>query len=233
MADLSKFLEYAKSFFLQRAAGYCLIILSSLFVLVPLGDLNTKFDRKCLLYSDVAYELVNDTISGKPHSVLFKIRFGNSSVCEYNIAISAIFSLIYALAMVVVYIFLYIKERGNKATDLGQTAFLVHGIVEVVVAVMMLVSACTISHGFTMLCSDMTDTSAVPVFTIDRCSVAQNHDWRGYDGSNFYVCLAVATAGSWFQFVFWTLQSAFVVWKLWRLNMLPVLPDCMKPGSSA
>ena len=42
MADLSKFVEYAKSFFLQRAAGYCLIVLSSLFVIAPLGVLQVR-----------------------------------------------------------------------------------------------------------------------------------------------------------------------------------------------
>ena len=49
MADLSKFVEYAKSFFLQRAAGYCLIVLSSLFVVAPLGVLQVRLGVLLLL----------------------------------------------------------------------------------------------------------------------------------------------------------------------------------------
>ena len=52
-------------------------------------------------------------------------------------------------------------------TDLGQVLFLVHGLVEVVVTVLMLVSACTISHGFTSLCSDITDTK-LSAFQVER-----------------------------------------------------------------
>ena len=51
--------------------------------------------------------------------------------------------------------------------DLGQVLFLVHGLVEVVVMVLMLVSACTISHGFTSLCSDITDTK-LSAYQVER-----------------------------------------------------------------
>ncbi|KAK7104948.1 transmembrane protein 179-like [Littorina saxatilis] len=229
MADLSKFTEYAKSFFLQRAAGYCFIILASLFVLCPLGVLQTEFDDNCLLYSEVHYELFNKSVGGM---VVWRMKFGPQSVCQYNLAVSAIFSLIYALVMVLGYIFLYIRDREKNEIDLGQIAFLVHGVLEVVVVVLMLVSACTISHGFTTLCDQFTDTG-LRGYTVDSCSHVQTHNWRGYDATNFFVCLAVATAGSWFQFIFWLLQTVFVLWKLWRLNMLPVLPEWMKRGSSA
>ena len=74
--------------------------------------LQTKFDDKCLLYSDVVYEYYN-TSTG-PHSVIFRIRFGPQSVCEYNLAVSALFSLIYSLIMIGVYIFIYFREKNNK-----------------------------------------------------------------------------------------------------------------------
>ena len=51
--------------------------------------------------------------------------------------------------------------------DLGQVLFLVHGLVEVVVMVLMLVSACTISHGFSSLCSDITDTK-LSAYQVER-----------------------------------------------------------------
>nr|KAG5712004.1 hypothetical protein BaRGS_026445 [Batillaria attramentaria] len=229
MADLTKFVEYAKSFYLQRVAVYSLIVLSSFFVIIPMGLLQTNFDNNCLLYADVAYEYDN---TSHPY-VYFKIRFGPASVCEYSLGLSALFSLIYPLAMIGGYLFIYVKDKGENKRDLAQLAFLVHILVEVVVSLFMLVSACTISAGFTDLCDDITNTG-VAQYRVDSCSDAQNfHDWRGYDGSNFHECLSVATAGSWFQFVFWLLLAVFGVWKLWRLNMLPVLPDWMKPGSSS
>ncbi|XP_076464061.1 transmembrane protein 179B-like [Babylonia areolata] len=230
MADLSKFVEYAKSFFLQRAAGYCLIVLSSLFVIAPLGVLQTQLDQQCLLYADVVHELQNVSAGALPRGS-FRFRFGPPSVCEYSLAVSALFSLLYPLVMIGVHVFAFLREKRNKDTDLGQVWFLVHGVVEVVVVVLVLVSACTISHGFTSLCSDITDVQILSR-QLDKCSDAQQYKWGDYDVSNFYVCLSVATAGSWFQFVFWLLQAAFVMWKLWRLNMLPVCPDWMKPGSS-
>lgn len=234
MADLTKFVEYAKSFYLQRVAVYSVIVLTSFFVIVPLGILQTKFDRNCLLYADVTYEPYSSTTTSTQF-VLFKIQFGPTSVCEYNLGMSALFSLIYALAMIAGYLFIYVKDKGDNKMDLAHVAFLVHIVLEVVVMVMMLVSACTISHGFRELCEDITNPNTnIPNHRVESCTDAQKfHDWRNFDGSNFHDCLACATAGSWFQFVCWLLQAAFGVWKLWRLNMLPVLPAWFKPGSSS
>ena len=74
--------------------------------------LQTKFDQKCLLYSDVVYEYYNN--SAGLHSAVFRVRFGPQSVCEYNLAVSALFSLIYPLVMIGVYIFIYVREKDNK-----------------------------------------------------------------------------------------------------------------------
>lgn len=42
MVDFSKLLEYAKSFYLQRVLGYCVVLITSLFVIVPLGLLQVS-----------------------------------------------------------------------------------------------------------------------------------------------------------------------------------------------
>ncbi|KAL8614852.1 hypothetical protein ACOMHN_063202 [Nucella lapillus] len=211
---------------------------------------STQLDEQCLLYADVVHKQANNSNGNNNSSsnnsisttaasrgvqqgggLVAHLQFGSPSVCEYSLAVSALFSLIYSLAMVGVYLYGFRRERKNKDTDLGQVWFLVHGVVEVGVVVLMLVSACTVSHGFTTLCTHIAD-APLPGYQLDSCSDAQDFQWANYDISNFYVCLSVATAGSWFQCLFWLLQAVFGTWKLWRLNMLPVLPDWLKPGSS-
>lgn len=228
MADLTKLTQLAKSFCLQRVLLYSLIILSCFFLVIPLGLLQTSFDGNCLLYADFVYEHTNSS-----QYVFFKLRFGPSSVCDYSLGLSVLFSLIYALFMIGGYLFIYFKDRRQNKMDLAHMGFLVHVLVEILVSLLVLVSACTISGGFKDLCDDITNTN-VPQFQVHSCSDAQNfHDWRGFDGDNFHKCLSVALAGSWFQFVFWLLQTGLGLWKLWRLNMLPVLPDWIKPRSSS
>ncbi|KAK7504317.1 hypothetical protein BaRGS_00004621 [Batillaria attramentaria] len=51
MADLTKFVEYAKSFYLQRVAVYSLIVLSSFFVIIPMGLLQVSDARACVCVS--------------------------------------------------------------------------------------------------------------------------------------------------------------------------------------
>ncbi|PVD26490.1 hypothetical protein C0Q70_14167 [Pomacea canaliculata] len=182
----------------------------------------TKFNKNCVLYSDVVYEHYNET---NDNNVYFRIRFGASSVCNYNLAVTAIFSIIYSSAMIAGYIFIYFRDKGDKKIDLAHIAFLIHCLTEMAVALLMLVLACMVSAGFTHLCKGITSGP----YSVPSCSHAEKFkDWRGHDATNFYTCLAVATAGAWFQFVFWLLQGLFGVWKLWRLNMLPVLPDWLK-----
>ncbi|KAL8608253.1 hypothetical protein ACOMHN_042120 [Nucella lapillus] len=104
-------------------------------------------------------------------------------------------------------------------------------VLEVAVVVLMVVSACTVSHGFAVLCDDVTDTG-IAIFQVDRCYQAQRHNWRGFDASNFFICLAVATAGCWAQTVLWAFQALLVLKKLWRLHILPSLTDWMKESDS-
>ncbi|XP_076442539.1 uncharacterized protein LOC143281288 [Babylonia areolata] len=230
---MCQLVDLAHNFLLRRAVGYGLIVLSSLFVLIPMGVLQTKFGRECLLYSDVVYEYFRSP-GGRPDSVLFRVRFGPQSMCQYTVAVSALFSLIFSLVVGAVYAVFFQRERASKeasAVLTGQGVMVAQGVVEVVVAVLMLVSACTVSHGFASLCGGVTDTG-IAIFQVPRCSEAQRYNWRGFDASNFVVCLAVATAGCWLQFTLWSLQAALELREIWRLHILPSLPDWVKDPDS-
>ncbi|XP_067680389.1 transmembrane protein 179-like [Haliotis asinina] len=220
MAD---FTELVKQFHLQRAFLYGFIILSSFFVFAPLGDLQISFGHRCLLYADVTY---NVTVT--PRYRYFRVHFpSDASVCDYNIIIAVAFSLIYASVAAGGYVFLYFKQKKNKEVDIARLWFLVHCASEVAVLVLVLVSACTISAGFSHVCQQLMTANAHGI-NLASCSDAQSfQSWRGYDGSNFHVCLSIATVGSWFSFVFWLLQTLFGGWKLWRLNMI-YFPDQLK-----
>ncbi|KAL8608256.1 hypothetical protein ACOMHN_042123 [Nucella lapillus] len=113
MADVCKLVEMAKSFLLQRTVVFCAIVIASLFVIAPMGILQTKFSSECLLYSDVVYEYFRAN-GGRPDMVLFRIRFGPQSVCQYTVAVTALFSFIYALIMFLIYLLSFRKEEANK-----------------------------------------------------------------------------------------------------------------------
>ncbi|XP_005107154.1 uncharacterized protein LOC101860766 [Aplysia californica] len=221
-------MELLKQFFIQRIILYAFIAFFSFFVIVPLGDLRIKFTddhcSRCLLYSDVVYN-----VSVSPDISYFRIRFGEQEVCEYSIAVTSVLCLIYPLVVGGIYFYLYRRDsaetRDENKLDLGHCLFLVHVLLEVAFVLLILVSASMISRGFQHLCESLGAGRDLVPPLLDSCSDAQNfHSWRGYDGSNFYVTLSVATAGSWFLFLSWLLQALLGLWKLWRLNMLPVLP---------
>ncbi|GFO25979.1 transmembrane protein 179 [Plakobranchus ocellatus] len=179
---------------------------------------------RCLLYSDVEYNL-NATSA----ALYFRIEFGEQEVCEYTIAVASVFCLIYPLLAAAAYLLLYRRDsqemREENKIDLGHFLFLLHIVVELAIVILVLVSSCMVSHGFKLLCDSLLKGRDTTPKILDSCSDAQDfEDWRGYDGSNFYTSLSVATAGSWFQFVAWLMQGLLGLWKLWRLNMLPVLP---------
>lgn len=77
-------------------------------------NLQTNFSQNCLLYADVVYENYTSSTSNTATYFLFRTRFGAKSVCLYNIVIAAIFSLAYAVAMILGYTFLYRKETSEK-----------------------------------------------------------------------------------------------------------------------
>ncbi|XP_013090195.2 uncharacterized protein LOC106074020 [Biomphalaria glabrata] len=220
-------LEILKHYYIQKILIYGFTFLCSFLVIVPLGDLKIKFTdehcSRCLLYSDFDFN-VNNT----PQATYFKIRFGEQEVCEYSLAVSSVFCLIYPVIAVLLYIYLY--RRDNSKTDenkldLSHGLYVIHIITELCVAILILVSAGLITSGFRHICDSL--DAAVTLKLIDSCSGAQSFaDWRNYDGSNFYVSLSVATAGCWLLFVSWLLQSLLGLWKLWWLNVLPVFPCC-------
>lgn len=215
-------LELLKHFYIQKIIVYCFIAIFSFLVIVPLGDLRIRFTddhcSRCLLYSEMDFN-----VSATAEATYFRIRFGEQEVCEYSIAVSSVFCLIYPIIVGLIYVYLY--QRDNNETDenkldLSHCLFLLHIIAELCVVILMLVSACMISAGFKHLCDSL-------LTGLKSCIEAQEFsDWRGYDGSNFYVSLSVATAGSWLLFVSWLMQGLLGLWKLWRLNMLPVFPCC-------
>ncbi|KAH9514778.1 hypothetical protein Btru_023622 [Bulinus truncatus] len=220
-------LEIIKQFYVQRIIIYGFITIFSFLVIVPLGDLKIRFTdehcSRCLLYSDFDFN-VNNT----PEATYFRIRFGEQEVCEYSIAVSSVFCLIYPIIAILIYVYLY--RRDNSKTDenkldMSHGFFIIHVVTELCVAILMLVSAGLISAGFQHICDSL--KAAVNLKYISSCSDAQNFsDWRNYDGSNFYASLSVATAGSWLLFATWLMQGLLGLWKLWWLNVLPVLPCC-------
>ncbi|RUS84610.1 hypothetical protein EGW08_007637 [Elysia chlorotica] len=221
-------LELCKHFFIQRFIIYVIIAFFSFFVIVPLGDLRIRFTddhcSRCILYSEIEYN-VNATAS----ALYFRINFGEQEVCEYSIAVASVFCLIYPLVAAAAYLLLYRRDshemREENKIDLGHFLFLLHIGVELVIVLFVLVSSCMVSNGFRLLCDSILKGRDTTPKILDSCMDAENFaDWRGYDGSNFYTSLSVATAGSWFLFVSWLMQGILGMWKLWRLNMLPVLP---------
>ncbi|XP_059158590.1 uncharacterized protein LOC131942699 [Physella acuta] len=218
-------LELLKHFYIQRIIMYGIIAVFSFLVIVPLGDLRIRFTddhcSRCILYSEMDFN-VSETSDAR----YFRIRFGEQEVCEYSIAVSSVFCLIYPIAAALIYFYLYRRdnaERDENKLDLSHCLFLIHIAVEFAVVILMLVSASMISAGFMHFCQSVT-------VGVGSCIDAQNFsDWRGYDGSNFYEALAVATAGGWLLFVSWMFQGLLGLWKLWRLNVLPVLPCLSHP----
>ncbi|ESO86160.1 hypothetical protein LOTGIDRAFT_167393 [Lottia gigantea] len=226
---MAALLEYVKQFLLQRAFMYGLILLASFFVISPLGSLQTTFNERCILYADFKYTTVNKT-----H--YFAVNFGESSVCDYDLAVSVIFCMCYPVIGIATYIFLYFREKADKKVDLSHLLFMGNCIVDIIITVLVLVVACTISTGFTHLCNQIMSGTEQGI-RLTGCSDAQKFEsWRMYhdstytvyDGTKFHVDLSIATAGSWFAFIFWFLQALFGTWKLWRLNMLPTCPDKFK-----
>ncbi|KAK6182859.1 hypothetical protein SNE40_010448 [Patella caerulea] len=218
---MTAILEYVKQFLLQRVCMYGLIILASLFVVSPLGSLQTTFNENCLLYSDVNYTTWNNV-----H--YFAVKFGSSSICDYDLAVAVIFCIFYPAILIAANIFLFFREKADKKVDLSHFLFVGNCILDVVITILVLVMACTISAGFTYLCDQLMagQSQGMP---ISSCSDAQKFEnWRELDGSNFHLDLSIATAGSWITFIFWFLQAFFGMWKLWRLNMLPTVPEKFK-----
>jgi len=215
-------MELLKQFFVQRSILYSMITFFSFFVIVPLGDLRLRFTdghcSRCLLYTDFSFPRSNNTSLPAQFSIQ---EFGDQEVCEYSLAVTSVFSLIYPLLAMFMYLHLYRKDaaetREENKTDLGHFLFLTHVLVELVMLVLVLVSGSLVSQGFSHICQSLSDG-------LSSCSDAQNSatSWGVYDGSNFYLDLMVATTGSWLVFVCWLLQGMLGVWKLWRLNMLPV-----------
>ncbi|BFZ12300.1 hypothetical protein BsWGS_15339 [Bradybaena similaris] len=224
-------LELLKNFYIQRIVVYFVIAVFSFLVIVPLGDLRLRFTdghcSRCLLYSKVMF--AHNTSSAQTYCV--GIEFGEQEVCEYSIAVSSVFCLIYPLLFAVVYFFMYRRDnaetRDENKLDLAQGLFLLHIMFEMTVVIFMLVSACLITAGYRFICDSLSGDG----HQLSSCMDAENFaSWCGYDGSNFYVSLAVSTAGGWCLFVSWLMQGLLGMWKLWRLNMLPVLPlPCCKP----
>lgn len=226
-------MELLKQFFIQRLILYIIIAVFSFFVIVPLGDLRLKFTddhcSRCLLYSDIS---LANSAGNNTTGTSMAITFGDQEVCEYSIAVSSVFCLIYPLIMGALYFYFHRRDsaetREENKLDLAHFLFWIHIAVEIGVVVLTLVSAAMISRGFMHICEGLVDGGI-----IESCMDAEKlTDWKGYDGSNFFISLSVATAGSWLVWTSWVLQGLLGVWKLWRLNMLPALGCCDRHGDS-
>ncbi|XP_041352963.1 uncharacterized protein LOC121371269 isoform X2 [Gigantopelta aegis] len=221
---MSNILQYVKQFYLQRVVLYGLIALSSFFVIGPLGEVLVNFGDKCILYADVEF-IKNSSYT----ATYFLVKFPpDSSVCHYNLVIAIVFSLVYAGVAIALYIYLYFKARDSESLDIANIYFVIHCVLDVAVAVLVLVAACTISRGFSYVC-DQFMNGVNHGINMHSCSDAQRFEnWFNIDASNFHLCLSIAVVGSWLCFLFWLMQAVFGGWKLWRLNMLPTIPEKLK-----
>nr|KAG5712007.1 hypothetical protein BaRGS_026448 [Batillaria attramentaria] len=112
-----------------------LLVFMALLIVVPLAIVQASVDGECLLYADTR-------------------EYGPRSVCGYPIAIATIFQICYCIARFILTLLILLGVLTVEVLS-PKRFTLPCAIADVIVCLLTLVSAGIISHGFSVMCSNI------------------------------------------------------------------------------
>ncbi|XP_067680025.1 transmembrane protein 179B-like [Haliotis asinina] len=195
----------ARLILIVRTVLYAVIILCSFVIFSALAVSMNKYENNCLLYAEV------------------KKTFGSASTCNYSIAIAVIFCLLCPIAVIVLTVLTFIGIVKDKLLQFAELPFLIQVIADGVAFFFVLISACTISVGFKILCDGVVDETNVSCSTASELVQLVHGKSKG-----FYENLSAAEGGAWTAAILWLVQLIGGLFVLWRNGRLPCLP-CSPP----
>ncbi|XP_059178167.1 uncharacterized protein LOC131957390 [Physella acuta] len=187
-------------------ACFGMLIILSFFIFVPVAVTMENAGNSCFLYAD-------------------ENGFGALSVCSYCVASAIIFLCICGIRLVVLVI--KVTQYTCKLTDQVYSWINVWGIhlfifiLDVLLVVLLLVTACLISVGLSEICTDLFGNR-------EKCSSDGVDLPNGKTDTTFYKALSFSEGSAWFTFCFWLLVVWGEVFMMWRNGFLSKLTQQMR-----
>lgn len=184
---------------LATAVICVLLVVMGFLVITPLAVLQASLDGQCLLYADTK-------------------DYSPTSVCNYPLAVTTIFQFLYGVTRFILTLLIFLGTI--KVNVLSPKRFVLPCvIVDVIACLLTLVSGGLISHGFSVMCSNVFFPNS------DRCGtvgiyIAASDNFL----HNYYSCLKVAEIGVWPSWILWILLVVLDVLALSKAGLLPDLP---------
>ncbi|KAK3605492.1 hypothetical protein CHS0354_004044 [Potamilus streckersoni] len=191
----------------QTILYFCAFI-TGFVISIPIGVNRIDFKGQCILYSEA--ELTNISRYIKRASI--------DTNCSFPIYLSVFVCIFYGLAVGIYNGFALYKSTKDPTIG-SQMWVMPFTLVNSLVTVVMLVSSCMISIGFSTFCDSVKARG-------DSCNKFENTKWTNrednteFDSGPYFKYLTVAQTASWTSFLIWVCQVALGILRLVRNRRL-------------
>ncbi|XP_050406240.1 transmembrane protein 179 [Patella vulgata] len=193
---------------LSQVTCFILSFLLSFFVFVPVSINNHEFNGHCLLHATGKWH----PESKQANIELTDLHWGPSSACNFSVFIGVVVMVTSFCYTIWVSIYLF------KGTDSSWLDAFMTFIVSVLVTICLFSTALTISGGFAVWCSLVTDKLS----GIDRCEMGDYTTFLpknlNIDSSNYYMEFQIAQFGIWGLWMCWVVLTLLSIIKLYRYH---------------
>ncbi|KAL3872622.1 hypothetical protein ACJMK2_035837 [Sinanodonta woodiana] len=188
---------------IQTILYFCAFI-TGFVISIPIGVNRIEFQGLCILYSEIDWTSNNQ----------FILHASNDLNCSFAIYLSVFACIFYGLGLGIYNG--YALYKSTKDPTIGSQMWVMPFILmNSLVTLVMLVSSCMISVGFSSFCNGIKKNG-------NRCDLFENTKWKNlkdnseFDSGNYFKFLTVAQIASWTSFLIWLCQVALGIMRLIR-----------------
>lgn len=212
---------------LVQSLVYLTIFVTGFVICVPLSVTVSRFDNRCILYTDFAWK----------NASYMSAAMSSSGLCLFPIVFALFTCIFYGLGMG-----LYNGYAALKTKDptIGYQMWIMPFLlVNSLILIVSLVAACIVSVGIKSTCDSFLEGRKLGS-KLSACADADQINWhsksKNMDQKNFYAYVKVAESCSWVVLLFWIVQVCLYIVRFLRnrrYRSAGLEPTTLDPSSAS